>query len=135
MPPPAFYPPAAGMSVESAMKRCVLGLLLVTACTHQPGSVENANAAPVCIPAYNIDHTHISDDSTILFYMRDHTVWKNTLPFPCYGLKLDSRGFTYSPTDPGSDTICSNLMTFQTNTFHSICELGTFTKVTVPAHS
>jgi hypothetical protein len=100
----------------------------------QPGSIENANAAPVCLASYNIDHTTIPDDSTILFYMRDRTVWKNTLTQPCFGLKLDSRGYTYEPTDPGSDTICSNLVTIHTNTDHNVCLLGAFTKVSAPAH-
>jgi hypothetical protein len=94
-----------------------------------PGSVENANAVPVCLPSYNIDHTTIPNDSTIIFTMRDHTVWKNTLTAPCFGLAMDTRGFTYEPTDPGSDTICSNLVTIHTNTFHSVCLLGAFTLV------
>jgi hypothetical protein len=113
----------------------VLALGSAAGCSalHQPGSVENPRAAPVCIASYDIDHTSIPDDKTILFFMRDRTVWKNTLPFTCYGLKLDSRGYTYEPTDPGSDTICSNLVTIHLNTFHNVCQLGVFTKITPPA--
>jgi hypothetical protein len=114
-----------------------LGLTCTTlaACTalRQPGSIENANAAPICLPSYNIDHTDIPNDSTIMFYMRDRTVWKNTLAQPCFGLRLDTRGFTYEPTDPGSDTICSNLVIVHTNTDHNVCSLGEFTKVSGPA--
>jgi nanoRNase/pAp phosphatase (c-di-AMP/oligoRNAs hydrolase) len=89
----------------------------------------------VCLPSYNIDHTDIPNDSTIIFTMRDRSVWKNTLTYPCIGLRLDTRGFTYEATDPGSDTICSNLVTIHTNTDHNVCELGAFTKVTGPARS
>jgi hypothetical protein len=109
--------------------------LVACAQLQQPGSVENAQAQPVCLASYNIDHTTVPNDSTIMFYMRDRTVWKNTLTSPCFGLALDNRGFTYSATDPGSDTICSNLVTIRTNTFHNICLLGPFTQVGAPRRS
>lgn len=112
-------------------------LLALAGCStlQKNGSVENAAARPVCLASYNIDHTDIPNDSTILFTMRDRTVWKNTLTSPCFGLRLDTRGFTYTATDPGSDTICSNLVTIRTNTDHNVCLLGEFTKVSGPAHS
>jgi hypothetical protein len=113
-----------------------LSLAALAACAliKQPGRIENANARPICLASYNIDHTTVPNDSTIMFFMRDHTVWKNTLTQPCFGLALDSRGFTYSPTDPGSDTICSNLLTIRTNTTDNICQLGEFTEVGKPQH-
>jgi hypothetical protein len=124
------------------MPRNALGSLGLTALAlagcqtlTQPGSVANASAKPVCLPSYMIDHTDIPNDSTIMFHMRDHTVWKNTLPSPCFGLRLDTRGFTYEATDPGSDTICSNLVTIHTNTDHNVCLLGEFTRVSSPARS
>jgi hypothetical protein len=101
----------------------------------QPLPAQDAAARSVCIPSYDIDHTDIPNDHTILFTMRDHTVWKNTLQFSCTGLRLDTRGFTYAPTDPGSDSLCSNLVTIHTNTEHNFCQLGAFTKVSGPAHS
>lgn len=88
--------------------------------------------AQVCLASYMIDHTDIPDDSTILFTMRDHTVYRNHLDHPCFGLRLDTRGFTYEPTDPGSDTICSNLVLIRTNTDHLTCALGEFVKVGGP---
>jgi hypothetical protein len=105
-----------------------------TAGAQPQGSVENPHAAPVCLASYNIDHTSVPDDNTILFYMRDHSVWKNTLIGRCYGLRLDTRGFTYTPTSPGSNAICSNLVTIRTNTDHNNCLLGAFTQVSGPAH-
>jgi hypothetical protein len=98
----------------------------------QPLPTKNAS---ICIPSYSIDHTDIPDDNTIIFTMRDHTVYKNTLAYTCTGLRLDTRGFTYEATDPGSDTICSNLVTIHLNTDHNVCQLGEFTKVSTPAHS
>ena len=59
-----------------------------------------ASGGSICIASYNIDHTDIPDDNTIMFTMRDHTVYKNTLPYRCTGLRMDTRGYTYEPTDP-----------------------------------
>jgi hypothetical protein len=86
-------------------------------------------AASVCLQSYRIDHTEIPDDHTILFYMHNHKVFKNTLVGDCVGLKVNTRGFTYEPTDPGSDEICSNLVTIRLNDTHQVCLLGAFTPV------
>ena len=83
----------------------------------------------ICIRSYEIDHTEIPDDSTILFHMRDHKIWKNTLIDRCVGLKINNRGFTYSPTLPGTDEICSNLQTIRVNDTGQVCLLGAFTPV------
>ena len=87
-----------------------------------------APAAPACISNIRIDHTDIVDDSTIMFVMRDHSVYRNALPERCVGLRADPRGFTYSPTD-NSDELCSNLITIRLNTFGQICMLGVFVRV------
>jgi len=123
-------------SHKSSLSAILLAAGALAGCNPMaPGSIENASARPVCLASYQIYNTTIPDDSTILFTMRDGSVWKNTLTSPCFGLKLDTRGFTYAPTDPGSDTICSNLVTIHTNTFHSICLLGAFTQVSPPHHA
>lgn len=84
-----------------------------------------AAAAPICLPTYQIDHTTVVDDQTILFAMRDRTVYRNRLPAKCPGLYLDNRGFTYSPV-PGSNEVCSNLVIITLNTTHAVCQLGAF---------
>jgi hypothetical protein len=111
--------------------RCAALLLPLGACATftAPGSLENAASTPVCLSSLHIQRTEVPDDRTILFYMRDHSVWKNTLVQKCPGLSLDSRGFTYEPTDPGADSICGNLVTIRTNTNHLVCSLGAFSKV------
>jgi hypothetical protein len=124
------------MDVRATLFVLLLGATTLAGCSTltAPGSIENAKAKPVCLASYQIENTNVPNDSTILFYMRDGSVWKNTLTSPCFGLKLDTRGFTYAPTDPGSDTICSNLVTIHTNTFHNVCLLGAFTQVSPPHH-
>ena len=93
-----------------------------------------ANGSPsVCLRSYQVRNTERPDDNTILFAMQGGTVWANHLPHPCIGLAADPNGFTYTPTDPGSDTICSDLMLIRLNTFHSVCTLGAFTRLN-PAH-
>ncbi len=86
-----------------------------------------AGAKEVCIYAQDIDHTSIPDDHTIIFYMRRHKAWKNTLVGECATLRSSTRGFTYSPTDPGSDQMCSNLQTIRVNDTGETCLLGEFT--------
>lgn len=47
-----------------------------------------------CIRLAGIDETHIVDDQTILFYMRNDDVYQNVLRQACHGLKRDD-GFSY----------------------------------------
>jgi hypothetical protein len=89
----------------------------------------NADAADRCIPGERIDHTTVLDDQTILFVMRDHTVFRNRFPVRCLGLKNEARGFTYAPTDPGTEELCSNQMTIRLNTSRSVCQIGAFEKM------
>ncbi len=81
----------------------------------------------VCIRAADIDHTETPDNSTILFYMRGHKVWKNTLASPCFNLKNNFNGFTYV-LDPTNE-ICSNLQSIHMNDTGAVCLLGDFTPV------
>ncbi len=83
----------------------------------------------VCIRDDDVDHTTIPDDQTILFVMRNHTVYRNRLQAKCYGLKHDPEGFTYQPTDPGARELCSNSQPIRTNTYHQTCLLGAFEKL------
>ncbi len=101
-------------------KKAGLALLLTT-----PAAAETP---PVCISNIRLDHTEVVDDHTILFHMRDRSVYRNTLPQSCFGLRNDPRGFTYEPTD-NSDRLCSNLMTIRLNSLGSICMLGPFVRV------
>ena len=107
--------------MRSAMIAAAAGAVLVTC-----GLPALAQDAPksVCIPAYQIDHSTTPDDFTILFYMRNHKVWKATMINQCVGLKINTRGYVYEPTDPGSDEICSNLLTIRLNDTGQTCLIG-----------
>ncbi|MDE2185092.1 MAG: hypothetical protein KGJ78_18920, partial [Alphaproteobacteria bacterium] len=87
-----------------------------------------ATSKPVCIRGIDIDHTKVPDSRTILFYMRDGKVWKNTLMNDCAGLKFE--GFIYSPTPP--DDICDNMQTIRVLRMGTVCMMGAFTPYTPP---
>jgi hypothetical protein len=88
-------------------------------------------AASVCIQSYRIDHTEVPDDSQILFHMRDHSVYQAKIERGCVGLHLDPRGFTYAP-NPGTDEICSNLLTIRLNSSGIVCLVGELTRIVPP---
>ena len=81
----------------------------------------------VCLWTYQIDHTTVPDKNTILFYMRDGKVWKNTLSYPCPGLLF--HGFAYVAH---ADQICSNMQSIQVIETHEVCMLGAFEPYTPP---
>jgi hypothetical protein len=73
-----------------------------------------------------VDHTKTVDASTILFYMRDGKIWKNTLKTPCPGLEF--HGFSYATH---YSELCGNegISVIET---HQVCSLGNFTPYTPP---
>ena len=83
----------------------------------------------VCIEGYNIQDTDRPNNTTIVFHMKDGSTYVNHTVGTCAGLAADPEGFTFSPTDPGNDEYCSNLVTIKLNTFKSECLLGAFVKV------
>ena len=105
------------------MRAVILAALMIPAVARatDPGST--------CIWERDLDHTEVVDDSTILFHMHGHKTWKNTLPVRCFGLKHEPDGFTYQPTDPSMQELCSNQVTIRLNSLHSSCQLGNFTQV------
>lgn len=103
------------------------GAVLATSLHAQP-----AKAAPVCIRPFDfstgsIDHTHVVNPTTILFYMRDGKIWKNTLHQPCRGLML--HGFEFATRQ---DEICSNAQSIRIIQTGEICELGEFARYVPP---
>jgi hypothetical protein len=118
------------MTKHIALTAVVAGAMALTA--GLSAKAADGNGRPVCIRSYDIDHTSIPDDNTILFYMHGHKLFKADLVNRCVGLTLNTRGFTYSPTDPGSDEICSNLLTIRLNDSGEICLVGAITPVEPP---
>jgi hypothetical protein len=93
-----------------------------------------ADDAPksLCIPTYQIDHTRTPDDWTIQFFMINRKVYQAKMISQCVGLRVNTRGFTYEPTIPGANQICSNLMTIRLNDNGSVCLVGAITPVEPP---
>lgn len=77
----------------------------------------------VCLDADHIDHTVVVDDRTVLYYMRGHAVWKNTLRGACPGLKFE-QGF--SEVIRGG-LVCSNTQMIRVMRSGALCSLGAFT--------
>ena len=42
-----------------------------------------------CISLLMLDHTDVIDDKTILFHMKDDTIFRNTLPLSCPSLDFE----------------------------------------------
>ena len=90
---------------------------------------EPAPAREICLQVGHINNTVVVDGRTILFYMNDMKVWKNTLNSECPGLKFE-RAFS---EDTRGGTICSNQQMIRVMHRGNWCSLGAFTPYTPPA--
>jgi hypothetical protein len=110
------------------MKSVVLtfGVLLcaLSAGTANADSSDPASR-PVCLEASSVWSTGVIDEKTILFHMRNGTVWKNTLKQSCPNLKF-RRGFSEVVR---SGQICANRQIISVLGTHNPCQLGDFTRV------
>jgi hypothetical protein len=75
----------------------------------------------VCLWTYNIDHTHVVNPKTILFYMKNGTVYRNDLKAACPGLEF--HGFSYVTR---SDQICGPEIGIRVIRTGEACSLGEF---------
>jgi hypothetical protein len=82
------------------------------------------HTAQVCLKVYDIKQTETPDDKTIVFHMRDGTVWRNTLKTPCPMLKISP--FTEVVHN---DEVCANQQFIHVNLTGNACVLGEFTPV------
>ena len=78
-----------------------------------------------CVTTYNLRSTAVLDDQTILFQLRDGSVWKNTLDYSCPSL-----GFHESFSYESRGTQLCDLDTIKVFEPHGIsgvtCGLGKF---------
>ena len=84
--PGIIIPEARGRDVsETAMKTFTTAWAAagLAACMALP-----AHAAPVCLQTIQIDHTSVKDPSTVLFYLKNGQIWRNTLQSPCPALLM-----------------------------------------------
>jgi len=42
-----------------------------------------------CVSLHRIDHTDVIDDQNIIFYMKGKDIYRNHLPYPCSGLRIN----------------------------------------------
>jgi hypothetical protein len=83
----------------------------------------NAGPGPACLEAHDVYSTGVIDDRTILFHMRNGTVWKNTLRQSCPNLKF-RQGFSEVVR---SGVICANKQIISVLGTRNTCQLGEFT--------
>jgi hypothetical protein len=102
------------------MRRFSLSCLLVLAIA--PAALAQGM---VCLQLNAIDHTQVVDDQTILFHMRDRTVYRNVLPAKCAGLKFED-GFSYTTS---INQLCSNVEIIRVLRRGTSCGLGAFEKL------
>ena len=88
-----------------------------------------AEGKSVCLQTNLIDHTEVPNDQTIMIYMRGHKLYKANIINRCVGLSVNTRGYTYEPTIPGSNEICSNMWTIRLNDTGETCLVGDITPV------
>jgi len=92
--------------------------------------VTPAAAGSVCINPFYIQDSHVVDAKTILFKMKDGTVWRNDLRNSCSGLLF--HGFTYRLN---YDELCDYGQSIRVLTTDQVCTLGNFTKQAPARHS
>ena len=86
----------------------------------------NDSSDNVCFSVTQIVSTSAPDRRTIVFRLKDGTVWRNTLITDCPSLVAYSAGGFYSVTQ--AEYICSNQHRITTQS-GNVCRLGAFTRV------
>jgi hypothetical protein len=90
--------------------------------TPPPSKPRQICLQPFGTPPGLIDHTHAVDANTVLFYMKNGDVWKNTLKGPCPGLLYHGFSFVSRYTE-----VCANATAIQVIVTGEVCQLGDFT--------
>jgi hypothetical protein len=81
-----------------------------------------ARSGSVCLNARNIQRTEAKDDRTIDFYMRDGTVWRNTLRQLCPMLRTSP----FRQVLNSGDLVCANQQFIEVLQTGDMCALGDF---------
>ncbi len=90
-----------------------------------------AQAAPICLRTYDMIETQPQKDGvSIVFKMRDGSVWRNDLHGICSDLWFNT-GFVWTVRN-GDGTVCENENTLRVLKSAQICTLGKFTELTPP---
>lgn len=110
------------MKTWTTAAAAALALTASGAAFAQPAGVGTTTGGKhICLWTYNIDHTHVVNPRTVLFYMKDGHVWANHLRSPCPGLSF--HGFSYVTR---SDQICGPEIGIRVIRTGEVCALGEF---------
>ena len=82
--------------IGAAIGCCIVGLAPLT--TSLADDLDNLNDER-CVTLSSISRTDVVDEQTVLFYMRDRTIYENHLPRRCPGLR-SNRTFMYKTSLP-----------------------------------
>jgi len=109
----------------------IFGLVILAVSTFAlsaaaPVQAQNAPSDNVCFSATEIVNTKATDRRTILFRMKDGSVWRNTLISDCPDLVAFSAGGFTSVVH--AEFICANRHHIVTQS-GNVCRLGAFTRV------
>ena len=98
-------------------------LVLSAALPVQAQSTRDGN---VCLNVTEIRSSQAVDNRTIVYRMKDGSVWRNTLATPCPDLVSQAAG-AYSQ-ELHTDYLCANTQQITVKT-GMVCRLGAFTRV------
>ena len=107
-----------------------LALCWAGAAAAQMGAGTTTGGGHVCLWTYQIDHTHVLNKQTVLFYMKDGHVWRNDLKGPCPGLNF--HGFDFVSH---SDEICGPEIGIRVIRTGEACSLGEFSPYASDMHA
>ena len=110
------------MLVVTGFLAAVTALPALAQNTPTPVTPRQICIRPFDTPTGSIDRTKVVDPQTVLFYMRDGKIWKNTLRGPCRGLEF--HGFSFVTH---YDELCSNAAAIQVIETGQVCQFGYFT--------
>jgi len=85
-------------------------------------------AAHTCLTTSDIEGHNSPNGKTILFHMRDGSIWRNTLQGDCSGLRY--HGFVWNLHN--SNQVCEDEQTLRVIGTGESCILGKFEKVSGP---
>jgi hypothetical protein len=86
-----------------------------------------------CLPAQDVQNTEALNDHQMLFHMRGHKTYVNTLSIPCGSLKdINVDGFIWVADTPTPE-YCDNLEHIRVRRTGETCMLGVFSPYEAPA--
>jgi hypothetical protein len=87
----------------------------------------------ICLPAQDVQNTEALNDHQMLFHMRGHKTYVNTLSVPCGSLKdINVEGFVWVADTPTPE-YCDNMEHIRVRQTGETCMLGAFSLYDAPA--